>query len=177
MTITMYGADWCGDCRRAKAYFDEREVAFDYVNAEEVAEATDIILERNSGVQRIPVIVFDDDAHLTEPTNDEIGTKLADLAAGNSYVVTKNSMNNTFELHHNGELVSYADFSEEANVFTVPHVTTVPAYRGNGNAGRLMDGVLRHIRMERGAIVPRCPFAAGHINDNPQWKTLLASTV
>ncbi|KAG1648095.1 hypothetical protein GQR58_030091 [Nymphon striatum] len=32
MTITMYGADWCGDCRRAKAWFDEREIAYTYVD-------------------------------------------------------------------------------------------------------------------------------------------------
>ena len=30
--ITMYGADWCGDCRRAKTYFDERGVAYDYLD-------------------------------------------------------------------------------------------------------------------------------------------------
>lgn len=173
MTITVYGADWCGDCRRTKTYFDDHGIAFDYVNAEETPEATDIILERNGGVQRIPVIVFDDDSHLTEVSNEEIATKLADLAEGNSYVVTQNIENSTFELHHNRELVSYADFGRQANVFTVPHVTTLPAHRGHGNAGRLMDGVLRHIRMERGTIIPLCPFAASHIRDNPRWHSLL----
>lgn len=171
----MYGADWCGDCRRAKAFFEERHVEYDYVNAEEVPEATDIILERNGGVQRIPVIVFDDDTHLTEPTNDELETKLADLAAGNSYNVIKADGPSRYELHHNGELVSYADFSQDGSVVTVPHVTTLPAHRGQGNAARLMDGVLRDIRMHRGSIVPLCPFAASHIRDNPRWQSLLAS--
>lgn len=175
MTITMYGADWCGDCRRAKAYFTENDVPFDYVSAEDVPEATDIILERNAGIQRIPVIVFDDDSHLTEPTNDEIETKLADLANGDSYVVTKDADAGRFELHRNGELLSFADFTEQANVTTVPHVTTLPAHREQGNAARLMDGVLRHVRMSRGTIIPLCPFAARHIQDNQRWHTLLAS--
>lgn len=173
MTITIYGADWCGDSRSAKAYFGDNGIAFDYVNAETTATATDIILERNGGVQRIPVIVFEDDSHLTEVSNDEIETKLAELADGNSYKVTKNTENNTFELHHNGEFVSYADFIRQSDVFTVPHVTTLPSHRGKGNAGRLMDGVLRHVRVERGTIVPLCPFAASHIRDNPRWDSLV----
>ena len=175
MTITMYGADWCGDCRRAKAYFTENNIDFDYINAEEVVEATDVILERNGGIQRIPVIVFDDDTHLTEPTNEEIATKLADLADGISYAVTKNDELARFELHRDGELLGYADFSEIENVFTVPHVTTLPEFRGNGHASRLMEGVLRHVKVARGKIVPRCPFAAAHIRDNPQWQDLVAN--
>lgn len=174
MTITMYGADWCGDCRRAKAYLTDNNIDFEYVNAEEVPEATDIILEHNGGVQRIPVIVFDDGTHLTEPTNDEIETKLTDLAADNSYVVSKNDELSRFELHGNGELLSHATFNEEGGVMTVPHVTTLPEHRGQGNAARLMDGVLRHVRMTRGSIVPLCPFAASHIRDNPRWQHLVA---
>ena len=175
MTITMYGADWCGDCRRAKAYFTDNDIDFEYVNAEEVVEATAIILERNNGVQRIPVIVFDDDTHLTEPTNDEIATKLADLAEGNSYVVSKNAELARFELHGNGDLLSYATYSEAGGAVTIPHVTTLPEHRGRGNAARLMDGVLRHVRMTRGTIVPVCPFASAHIRDNSRWQPLLAT--
>lgn len=172
--ITMYGADWCGDFRRASAYFTDNNIPFDYVNAEDVPEAADIILERNGGIQRIPVIVFDDDSHLTEPTNAEIETKLADLANGDSYVVSKDIKGGRFELHRNGELLSFADFSEQANVVTVPHVMTLPAHRHQGHAARLMDGVLRHIRMSRGHIVARCPFAARHIEDNARWQDLVA---
>jgi len=175
MTITMYGAQWCKDCRRAKAYFDENGIDFDYVNAEETPAATEIILERNAGLQRIPVIVFDDDSHLTEASNEEIATKLADLEARNSFVVTKNTEHGTFELHHNGELVSHADFTKHGNVYAIPHVGTVRSFRGQGHASRLMDGVLQHIRMERSTIVPLCPFAASHIRDNPRWQPLVAA--
>lgn len=175
MTITMYGADWCQDCRRAKAFFTENDVLFDYVDAEETPEATDVILQRNGGIQRIPVIVFDDDSHLTEPSNTQLATKLADLANGDTFIVLKNAEAGQFELHRNREIVSVADFVEHDGVVTIPHVTTLPEHRGQGNAGRLMDGVLQHIRISRGTIVPRCPFAASHIRDNPHWQHLLAS--
>ena len=33
-TITMYGADWCGDCTRAKALLDREGVAYTYVDVE-----------------------------------------------------------------------------------------------------------------------------------------------
>jgi len=76
--ITMYGADWCGDCRRAKAYFEERSVPYAYVDLEAHPEFMAAVLERNQGARRIPVIVFPDGSHLTEPTNSELAAKLGD---------------------------------------------------------------------------------------------------
>ncbi|MDF2574696.1 MAG: NrdH-redoxin, partial [Agromyces sp.] len=37
--ITMYGADWCGDCRRSKALLDRRGVDYDYIDLEREVEA------------------------------------------------------------------------------------------------------------------------------------------
>ncbi|MCB1282471.1 MAG: hypothetical protein KDB18_13195, partial [Salinibacterium sp.] len=31
-TITMYGADWCSDCRRSKKLLDEMDVDYEYVD-------------------------------------------------------------------------------------------------------------------------------------------------
>ncbi len=80
--IVMYGADWCGDCIRAKRWFDDNGVDYTYVNLEETPDAVDVVLERNKGVQRIPVIVFPDDSHLTEPSNDALADKMAALNTG-----------------------------------------------------------------------------------------------
>ena len=30
--IRMYGAPWCGDCKRAKRFFGEQRVAYDFIN-------------------------------------------------------------------------------------------------------------------------------------------------
>lgn len=74
--IVMYGADWCGDCRRSKAFLERHGVAFTYVDLEERPEEMQTVIARNGGMRSIPVIVFDDGSHLTEPTNDALATKL-----------------------------------------------------------------------------------------------------
>ena len=74
--IVMYGADWCGDCRRSKAFLEGRGVPFTYVDLEDRPEAMEEVIERNDGMRSIPVIVFDDGSHLTEPTNDALAAKL-----------------------------------------------------------------------------------------------------
>ena len=87
-TIVMYGADWCGDCLRAKAYFAEHKIEFDFVDLVEHEQATDVVLARNGGVQKIPVIIFPDNSHLTEPTNADLEAKMTELAAVPSPVET-----------------------------------------------------------------------------------------
>lgn len=74
--IVMYGADWCGDCRRSKAFLERHGVAFTYVDLEERPEEMQTVIARNGGMRSIPVIVFDDGSHLTEPTNDALATRL-----------------------------------------------------------------------------------------------------
>lgn len=74
--IVMYGADWCGDCRRSKAFLERHGVAFTYVDLEERPEEMQTVIVRNGGMRSIPVIVFDDGSHLTEPTNDALATRL-----------------------------------------------------------------------------------------------------
>jgi glutaredoxin len=77
--ITMYGAQWCGDCRRSAALLKELGVNYDYVNLEETPEATQKVIEINGGAQSIPVIVFADGTHLTEPSDPALRAKLEEL--------------------------------------------------------------------------------------------------
>ena len=79
MTITMYGANWCGDCRRAEKFFIDNNIDFQKIDLEldeneHFVESE--VLRRNNGKKSIPVIVFDDDSHLTEPTNAQLAEKL-----------------------------------------------------------------------------------------------------
>jgi glutaredoxin len=79
MAITMYGADWCGDCVRAKKYFVDNQVEYHWVDLEKDENEKFVeleVLRRNNGKKSIPVIVFDDDSHLTEPTNSQLAEKL-----------------------------------------------------------------------------------------------------
>lgn len=74
-SITMYGADWCGDCRRAKMILDREGVEYTYVDLVQTPEAVDTAKEI-SGRPNIPVIVFPDGSHMVEPTNKELLAKL-----------------------------------------------------------------------------------------------------
>ena len=74
--IVMYGADWCGDCRRSKAFLERRGVPFTYVDLEERPDEIKEVIKRNDGMRSIPVIVFADGSHLTEPSNDALAAKL-----------------------------------------------------------------------------------------------------
>ena len=78
--IEFYGADWCGDCRRSKRQLDELGVAYDYIDTEKTDGAVAKVLEYNQGAQSIPVIVFPDGTHLTEPSNPALKAKLQELA-------------------------------------------------------------------------------------------------
>ncbi|WP_173923244.1 glutaredoxin family protein [Agromyces sp. Marseille-P2726] len=79
--ITMYGADWCSDCRRSKALLDRRGVDYEYVDLEAIPDAADRA-KAISGRTQIPVVVFPDGTHFTEPTDAELAAKLdEELAA------------------------------------------------------------------------------------------------
>jgi len=77
--IVMYGAEWCGDCRRSKRVLNDLGVDYTYVNLEETPEATSTVIEINGGAQSIPVIVFPDGSHMTEPGDLELIAKLNEL--------------------------------------------------------------------------------------------------
>ena len=78
--ITMYGAEWCSDCRRAKTLLDSRGVSYEYIDLEAVPEAADAALAI-SGRTNIPVIAFADGTHLVEPSNPQLEAKLVEVGA------------------------------------------------------------------------------------------------
>lgn len=75
--IQFYGADWCADCIRSKTFLDSHNVPFNYIDVDSVAGAADKAAELNHGMRRIPTIVFPDGSVLVEPSNDQLGKKLA----------------------------------------------------------------------------------------------------
>ena len=77
--IIFYGADWCGDCRRSKRLLEELNVEYTLIDTEKTEGAADKVVEINGGVQSIPVIVFADGTHLTEPSDSDLKAKLQAL--------------------------------------------------------------------------------------------------
>lgn len=78
--ITMYGADWCGDCRRSKRLFESLDVQVNHIDVEADESAAVKVIEINGGAKSIPVIVFSDGTHLTEPSDIELTAKLKALS-------------------------------------------------------------------------------------------------
>jgi glutaredoxin-like protein len=78
--ITMYGADWCSDCRRSKALLDANSIEYTYVDVELSAEAADAA-RAISGRTSIPVISFGDGSHQVEPSDAELTAKLHEVGA------------------------------------------------------------------------------------------------
>ena len=77
--ITMYGAEWCGDCRRSKRLFEELGVEYTLIDTDSDLTAADKVIEINGGAKSIPVIVFADGTHLTEPSDNDLKAKLQSL--------------------------------------------------------------------------------------------------
>jgi len=77
--ITMYGAEWCGDCRRSKRFLDTNNIKYNYIDIETDAAASDKVIEINGGMRSIPVIIFSDGTHLTEPSDIALKAKLEEL--------------------------------------------------------------------------------------------------
>ncbi len=78
MSIVMYGADWCGDCRRSKRQLEDLGVTFDYRDVEHCDADRDEAIAI-SGRQSIPVIVLPDGTHLVEPSNPQLDAELRRL--------------------------------------------------------------------------------------------------
>jgi len=78
-SITMYSADWCGDCVRSKRLLDSLEVSYELIDVESVPGASEKVIEINGGKRSIPVIFFPDGTHLTEPSDIDLKAQLEAL--------------------------------------------------------------------------------------------------
>lgn len=74
--ITVYGASWCGDTRRSRAWLDRRGVPYRYVDIEEDPSGEAVVRRVNGDVRPIPVLTFPDGSYLVEPADDELAAKI-----------------------------------------------------------------------------------------------------
>ena len=73
--ILVYGADWCGDCRRSKRLLERRGVDFSWIDVEADPRAAEEA-RRISGRRNIPVIVMPNGEVLVEPSDPELDERL-----------------------------------------------------------------------------------------------------
>ena len=75
--IVMYATSWCGDCRMAKRWFDQHDVAYDYIDIEQNDDAAAYVVQVNGGRRTVPTIVFPDGSILVEPSARDLAAKFA----------------------------------------------------------------------------------------------------
>jgi len=73
--IDLYGADWCPDCQRAKAYLKENKIDFNFIDVDLDKEATARVEAINNGKRIIPTIIIND-KNYTNPDNSTIANVL-----------------------------------------------------------------------------------------------------
>ncbi len=87
--------------------------------------------------------------------------------------VTDNAARHRFELVENG-MTAFADYRRADGVIVIPHVEAPAGLQGTGAAGRLMEGVVEHVRAEHLKIVPTCPYADAWLKRHPEHADVLA---
>jgi glutaredoxin len=75
-TITIFGTWWCGDCSRARSYFDRHNVVYRWVDIDRDEISEEFVLSTNHGMRSVPTIVFEDGSIVVEPTDAELQQKL-----------------------------------------------------------------------------------------------------
>jgi mycoredoxin len=73
----MYTTSWCGYCVRLKRMMEREDISFAEVNIEHDEDAVRLVMNVNGGNQTVPTVIFQDGSALTNPTIDQVKTKLA----------------------------------------------------------------------------------------------------
>jgi mycoredoxin len=77
--IKFYGAMWCGDTRRARRWFDDNHIPYEWIDVDKDKDAEAFVKSVNNGFRSIPTILFPDGSHLTEPSLARLEQKAKDL--------------------------------------------------------------------------------------------------
>ncbi len=74
--VVVYGAAWCGDCRRAESWLRDNLVPYVGIDVEHDAAAREAAVELAGGRRNIPVVVMPGGEVLVEPTNTQLAVAL-----------------------------------------------------------------------------------------------------
>jgi mycoredoxin len=74
-TVTVYGADWCGDCRRTKRWLEASGIEWTFVDRDANPDVKAMLAD--AGYLAIPVVVLPDRTVLVEPSDDALAAALA----------------------------------------------------------------------------------------------------
>ena len=72
VNVKVYGADWCGDCVRAKAFLNENKIKFEFIDVDLDEAATQKIEQMNQGKRVIPTFEIAGHSPLINPDNQKL---------------------------------------------------------------------------------------------------------
>lgn len=83
-SLDLYGADWCGDCIRVKFVLDNFGISYNYIDIDKNENDVQKVISLNEKVHNratrsIPVLVFEDDSVLIEPSSKQLYKKLQEF--------------------------------------------------------------------------------------------------
>ena len=76
--VTVYGADWCGDCRRTKRFLDQAGTPFAWVDTAKDTVAKAML--NDAGYLAIPVVQLPGGVVLVEPSDDQLAAAISQPA-------------------------------------------------------------------------------------------------
>lgn len=79
-----------------------------------------------------------------------------------------------YELLIDGRLASYTEWFDDGDRVVMPHTVTIPAFRGQGLAAKVVCFALDDIATRNKLVVPTCWFVADVIDEHPEYQPLVA---
>ena len=76
-TIVMYSTAWCGDCKRAKKFFNTMKVDYIDVDIEKDEKGLAFMMKINDGARVVPTILFPNGEKLIEPSTKELRVQIS----------------------------------------------------------------------------------------------------
>ena len=87
--------------------------------------------------------------------------------------IRDNAERSRYELEIDGQIV-FANYRRDGATLSILHVEAPLPLRGNGAAGRLMQGVMEIARATGAKVVPLCGYAASWLRRHREYRELLA---
>ncbi len=77
-----------------------------------------------------------------------------------------------YELVADGNVIGFADYQRQGDVFVFPHTVIDPAYRQQGWGDVLVRAALDDVRSKAGKVVASCWFVAEFLDAHPEFADL-----
>jgi thioredoxin reductase (NADPH) len=126
--IKFYGADWCPDCRRAKAFLSENNVTYQFIDVDLDKSATKLVESINKGKRIIPTIIINETSY-TNPDNEELASVLG-INENHRIILygadwCPDCRKSKAFLNDNNVNYQYIEIDKEKNEWAIPVITKI----------------------------------------------------